>query len=248
MTVNIRDLVDILELGAIVKSPATALKLVTLGKIVGLRPGSRVIDFGCGQGEALALWAQCFGITGVGIDRYQPHCERAVQRLAEHGLSDQIEIVCMNAAEYVFEEKSYDVASCIGASFIWGGFRPTICRMQDAIHAEGRLVIGEPYYTRSDVPPELIEYEGKCYTEPELFEVAQEEGFEVGYIARASADDWDRYAANWCSDIERIKAISDPTKRQEERGRLHHSQDMYIKYRRGLQGWAMYVLYPVTGR
>lgn len=243
---NILDLVNILESGAIVKSPATPLKLVTLGKIVGLSPGSRVIDFGCGQGEALALWAQYFGITGVGIDIFQVHCERAVNRLAEHGLTKQIEIVCMNAAEYLFEERSYDVASCIGASFIWADFRGAILRMRDAIHAEGRLIIGEPYYTRSDVPPELTEYEGHCHTEPELFEIAREEGFEIGYIARASADDWDRYAANWCDDIKRIKAIPDPTERQELWRRLHHSQDMYIKYRRVLEGWGMYVLYPVA--
>ena len=169
---NLLDLVDMLELDAETRSPTSPIKLVTTGKIIGLKEGNRVIDFGCGCGEALALWGKYFGITGVGIDGDQRFCERAVDRVAQEGLSEQIEIVYGNAAEYDFEEHAYDMASCISASMIWGGFRPSIRRMKAAIHSEGKVVIGEPYYTRRDVPPELIEYEGHYHTELELFEIA----------------------------------------------------------------------------
>jgi len=121
---------------------------------------------------------------------------RAVDRIASEELSEQIQIVYGNAAEYSFEEHAYDVASCISASMIWGGFRPSIRRMKDAIHSSGKVVIAEPYYTHRDVPPELREYEGDCHTELELFDIAREEGFQVGYVDRSSREDWDRYVHN----------------------------------------------------
>ncbi len=244
---NLLDLVDMLELDAETRSPTSAVKLVLVGKMIGLKEGNSVIDLGCGCGETLALWGKYFGITGVGIDANQRFCERAVDRLADEGLAEQIEIVCGNAAEYDFEEHAYDVASCISASMIWGGFRPSIRRMKDAIHSEGKVVIGEPYYTHRDVPPELIEYEGHCHTEVELFDIAREEGFQVGYMARSSREDWDQYVlgANQVRTIGEIKAIPDADQRQQRWARFPRWQDMYIKYRQIYEGFAIYVLYPV---
>lgn len=242
---NVLNLVELLEIDARVTSMATPLKLAAVGKVAGLGQGSRVIDFGCGRGDALTLWAQCFGIRGVGIDRDQEFCREAVERLARQGVSEQIDIICMDASEYAFEARGYDVAACIGASMIWGGFSPSIRRMREAIHEGGKLVIGEPYYTLSDVPPELVDYEGHWHTEPELYEITREEGFEVGYVARATVDDWDRYASNCVAEVEEIKAARDPEERRRRRERLHRWQDMYIQYRRAFQRWAIYVLYPL---
>ena len=71
---NLLDLVGMLELDAEIRSPTSPIKLVTTGKIIGLKEGNRVIDFGCGCGEALALFGKYFGITGVGIDADQRFC------------------------------------------------------------------------------------------------------------------------------------------------------------------------------
>ncbi len=69
--------------------------------------------------------------------------------MAQH-LEDQIEIVCANAAEYAFEPHSYDVASCIGATFIWpGGFREALRTMRGVTTEAGRLIIGEALVTHS---------------------------------------------------------------------------------------------------
>jgi len=118
--------------------------------------------------------------------------------------------------------------------------------MREAIHEGGKLVVGEVYYTQSDVPPELVEYEGHWHTEPELYEIAREEGFEVGYVARATVDDWDRYASNCIAEVDEIKAAQDPGERRERQERLHRWQDMCIHYRREFQRWAIYVLCPLS--
>jgi SAM-dependent methyltransferase len=93
--INLLELVDALELTESVRSMATPLKLVALGKVAGMQPGNRVIDFGCGMGEALALWAQYFGIRGTGIDLSGR--EAALQRLSAQGLAGQVDIITANA-------------------------------------------------------------------------------------------------------------------------------------------------------
>jgi SAM-dependent methyltransferase len=69
-----------------------------------LQKGKRVIDFGCGCAEPLALWSEEFGITVFGIDMSGNFCDRARNKLSAKGLSNQIEIVCSPAADYIFEE------------------------------------------------------------------------------------------------------------------------------------------------
>ena len=75
-------------------NPSSPEKVIKLGKLLKLEEGKRVIDFGCGCAEPIALWAEEFGITGVGIDISEDFCERARNKLAVKGLSDRIEIVC----------------------------------------------------------------------------------------------------------------------------------------------------------
>ncbi|MDD5703235.1 MAG: class I SAM-dependent methyltransferase, partial [Dehalococcoidales bacterium] len=123
--------------------PSSPEKISKLGKLLKLKKGSRVIDFGCGCAEPLTLWAEEFGITGTGIDISRDFCERARKKLAMRGLSDQIEIVCSPAADYVFEEGAFDAATCIGSTFVFDGYQQTIQAMKRAVRQNGRLGIGE---------------------------------------------------------------------------------------------------------
>ena len=117
--------------------PTTPEKIIKFGKLLKLKKGSRVIDFGCGCAEPLTIWAEEFGITGIGIDISRDFCDRARDKLSKRGLSDQIEIVCSPAGDYVFEKGAFDAATCIGATFAFGGFQKTIQAMKQAINHAG---------------------------------------------------------------------------------------------------------------
>jgi len=155
------DLVNISEQYIDLASPTTPDKILTLGQYLRLRPGFRVIDFACGFPEPLALWAERFGITGVGVEVREHACQKARTKLAERGLSDQIEIVCGQAAEYEFEAQAFDAATCIGASFVFGGYRPTIAalkavidhlhKVQDDYLTYGRAYLGWAMYVLAPV-------------------------------------------------------------------------------------------------
>ncbi len=239
------ELKDISERYMELVNPTSPQKVLTIGQMAGLRPGSRVIDFGCGFGEALSLWARQYGISGIGIDIRENACTRARQKMAEQGLADRIEIVCGNAAEYPFEQHAFDVAACIGATFIWDGFRPTIRKMKEAIRPAGKLVVGEAYWLKRTVPPEFAQQETSVLTEYQLLHMMREEAFDLQYVVRASHDDWDRYESdNWRGLIRWIKENPSHPGRQEVIDHLHTSQDEYLSYSREYFGWALYVLNP----
>jgi cyclopropane fatty-acyl-phospholipid synthase-like methyltransferase len=224
-------------------NPATPEKIIKLGKMLRLKEGSRIIDFGSGCAEPLVLWAKEFGISGVGIDISAEFCERARNKLAAHGLSNQIEIVCCRGTDYKFQEGTFDVATCIGATFVFGGYRQTVQAMRGAINKTGRLGIGETYWRSHNVPPEYAQRETSTHPEEELLQITREEGFEVEYVIRASHDDWDRYYAdNWHGLIRWLEENPNHPERGEVIKRLHLTQDDYFRYEREYMGWAMYEL------
>jgi SAM-dependent methyltransferase len=239
---------DISERFMEIINPISAEKLLKVGQVMGFGEGDRIIDFGCGFAEPLALWAEEFGIGGIGIDLREYAVERARAKMAERGLADRIEIVSGNAAEYEFEKGTFDAATCIGATFIWGGWRESIRAMREAVADGGRLAIGECYWLTDEVPPEYAEVQTAPTKEHELLEGAREEGFDVEYLVRASHDDWDRYeSSNWRSFLAWLDENPGHPDRQAVVERLHDSQDEYFRYARQYVGWAIYVLKPRAG-
>jgi SAM-dependent methyltransferase len=239
---NFLDLKDIAEESMELVNPTSPEKIVHLGRVLALEPGQQVIDFGCGYGEMLALWAQEFGVGGLGIDFRPLACERARQKMSRLGLAGDIEIVCADAADYPFEPGQYDAATCIGASFIWGGFRPSVQQMALATRQGGRLAIGEVYWRHAEVPAALREKE-PFHWEQDLLDIAHEEGFEIEYVIRSSRDDWDRYeAGNWLGLMRWLRAHPNHPERDQVLAHLRESQAEYMTYGREFYGWALYAL------
>ncbi len=230
-------------------NPSTPEKIIKFGKLLKLKKGNRVIDFGCGCAEPLTIWAEEFGITGIGIDISKDFCDRAKKKLGGRRLSDQIEIVCSPADDYVFEEGAFDAATCIGATFIWGGYKQTIQAMKRAIHQNGRLGIGETHWLSNQVNPEYAQKQTTTHTEPELTQITRDEGFELEYIIRASHDDWDRYISDgWYGLLRWLEENSTHPDYEQVFKHFRTDQDDYLKFQNQYMGWAMYCLAPMKSR
>lgn len=237
------DLVNISERDMELVNPTSPEKVLRAGQMARLGEGSRVIDFGCGYAEVLALWAEAFGIQGLGIDVREHACDRARRKIAARGLADRIEIVCGNGADYSFERGAYDVAACIGATFIWPSSREALQRLKQAVRPGGRLVVGEVYWRMARVPPEFAQTQPATQTEFKLLQLMRAENLELEYAVRSSHDDWDRYETdNWQGMVRWLDENPEHPERDQVLAHLRDTQDQYTKFGREHFGWALYVL------
>jgi SAM-dependent methyltransferase len=246
--VKFLDLKDISEQYMELANPTSPEKLIKVGQIAGMKARDRVIDFGCGYAEPLILWAERFGISGVGLDIRPYACTRAEKKIAKKGLAGRLEVVCGDAAEYKFTPHSFAIATCIGATFIWGTFGEAIHAMKEAVVPGGKLIIGEAHWLTDDVPVEFRSEQTDIRSEVELLEMARAEGHEFEYVLHSNHDEWDRYEAdNWYGLLRWIEANPEHPESQQVIDHLHESQEEYVRYGRMYFGWAIYVLDPVRG-
>jgi ubiquinone/menaquinone biosynthesis C-methylase UbiE len=92
-----------------------------------LSPRDSVVDIASGKGEFLIRLAEAYGIEGTGIDA-SPFCiADAEAKLAERVVDSKVEFRHLGGADYAPETpESLQMASCIGASWIWGGHEGTL--------------------------------------------------------------------------------------------------------------------------
>jgi cyclopropane-fatty-acyl-phospholipid synthase len=91
---------------------AQATKHELISRKLGLEPGMRLLDIGCGWGGMLLHAAREHGVRAVGVTLSSRQAELAEKRVAEAGLSDQIEVRLQDYRDV--DDGPYDAVSSIG--------------------------------------------------------------------------------------------------------------------------------------
>ena len=245
---NVIQLHEISEAGHRILDPYTDDKLMLLGRVAHVGSGTRILDLASGKGELLCRWAEEFGTTGHGVDISEVFLAAARARAEELGVGDRVSFELGDAGEYVAEPASYDVVSCLGATWIGGGLAGTVALMLPAVRPGGLLLVGEPYW--SDPPPEAA-YEVMGFG-PEEFtslpgtaERFAAAGCELVEMVLADGDSWDRYAAaQWWALSEWLRANPDDPRRGQVRDFLDGGRRGYLEFQRRYLGWGVFVLRP----
>ncbi len=98
--------------GAKSLAAAQDTKLELVCTKLGLEPGQRVLDVGCGWGSFVMHAAQRHGVDAVGITLSENQAELARKRVADAGLSDKVEIRVQDYRELAGED--FDAVASIG--------------------------------------------------------------------------------------------------------------------------------------
>jgi cyclopropane-fatty-acyl-phospholipid synthase len=170
---------------------AQANKYELICRKLDLRPGMRLLDVGCGWGGMVMHAAQNHGVQAVGITISRQQAELAEKRVAEAGLSDQVQIRVQDYREVA--DGPYDGISSIGMFEHVGEARLADffeC-LRRLVRPEGRLLnhgISRPARSEKARLPRRSFINRYVFPDGELHEVGrvisitQDAGFEVRHV------------------------------------------------------------------
>jgi SAM-dependent methyltransferase len=222
-----------------IQNPTSPEKIRLLGERLRLTARSQVLDVACGKGAPAVLLASTFGCRITGVERAAEFAAAARARVAAAGLDDRIEIVEQDAKELDLEAERYDVAMCLGASFIWDGLARTLSALAPAAKSGGHVIVGEPYWRRWPLPGGIDH--GGYVPLGETAERFAAAGLRLHTLIDASQDDWDRYETlHWRAVEEWLDENPDDPDAPEFRRRHERYRDEYLAWQRELLGWAIF--------
>jgi SAM-dependent methyltransferase len=231
--------------GHVVCNPLSEAKLDELIELLEIPPGGRLLDIACGKAELLLRCARRWSCTGVGVDLSPPFAAEARQKIRRAGLAERLEICEGNGAEYDGPAAGFDAATCLGASWIWGGHRGTLEALAAWAKPGGRVLVGEPFW-HGEPPPAYLEASGlqrsSFASHSGNIEAGTAQGLRLLHSIVSSADDWDRYEGYQWNAAERYAQAnpSDPDV-DELLETMRRNRDVYLRWGRDELGWATYL-------
>lgn len=181
---------------AVFETPADSLLEAQTNKIdlvcrkLGLEPGMRLLDVGCGWGEMAVHAAANYGVHAVGVTISNEQAERARKRVAEAGLSDQVEIRVQDYRDV--PDGPFDAISSIGMSEHVGSpaqLRTYFRRMHGLLAPNGRFLNHAISRSPGDTPAGPGGFiQRYVFPDGELHEIGatitaiQESGFEARHM------------------------------------------------------------------
>jgi len=225
-------------------NPTSGAKLDELVGLLRLNPGSAVLDIACGKGELLTRLAERYEISGIGVD-ISPYCVTdAEQKVRERVPGAQIQILNMDGADYS-PEQLFDLAMCIGASWVYKGHRGTLSALKTMTKPDALILVGEPFWLKEPDDAYLI---GENLTRDmfgthyENVLIGEDEGLFPLYTMVSNQDDWDRYETlQWYAAEKYASDNPDDPDVSEILTRVARGRTNYLHWGRDTVGWAMYL-------
>ncbi len=247
---------DVTHRDHVVCNPTSVARLDELVALLDLPPRPRILDLGAGRGEFLCRVAERYGgaqgtgVQAVAVDaspyvvaQFRAAARARVPRAA-------IQVLEQDGAAYHADPASFDLASCLGASFIFGGLGGTLDALAAAVRPGGLVLVGEPFW-RHEPEAAYLAWSGMsrdlCGTHAGNVSAGEARGL-VPLLAFVSTDEeWDRYETlQWRAAARHAAAHPDDPDVPELLERVARGRHEYLTWGRDTLGWALY-LFRVPG-
>ncbi|WP_067814439.1 class I SAM-dependent methyltransferase [Actinomadura kijaniata] len=180
-----------------------------VAKKLGLKPGMRLLDVGCGWGGMVMHAAKEYGVKALGVTLSKQQAEWAQKAIADRGLSDLAEVRHMDYRDVA--ETGFDAVSSIGLtehigkanlpsyfSFLYGKLKPYGRMLNHTITRPDNLAppIKQDGFINRYVFPDG-ELEGPGYIQSQM----NDAGFEIRHQENLR-EHYARTLRGWCDNLE----------------------------------------------
>jgi len=242
---DMRKYFDITHSEHVVLNPTSEKKLAQLVELLRLPKGAQVLDIACGKGDLLIRLAETYGVVGIGIDTSATYLDEGRKWLSKRAPEADITFNLMNGADYKPDKPNqFDVASCIGASWVFGGHEKTLEVLIKMAKPGGFVLVGEPYWAKE--PPseflEAAEFPKEAFSSHFANADAGEKlGLNLVHTIASSKDEWDTYESlQWyAADLYARNNPDDPDLPALIE-RVKKSKQNHLRWGRDTLGWAIY--------
>jgi ubiquinone/menaquinone biosynthesis C-methylase UbiE len=230
----------------VVCNPTSEEKLTRLVELLRLSANAQVVDIACGKGEFLIRLAEAYGARGAGIDISPFYIDDAKRRLEMRTSGEGITFTQMNGADFRLDEpQKLDLASCIGAGWIFGGHADTLEALNRMVKPGGWVIVGEPYW-RQEPSPDYLAASGIAKEDfgshISNAEAGKRLGLDLVHTIVSSKDDWDRYEGlQWYSTAEYARTHPDDPDLAAVVEQVERAKATYLRWGRDTLGWAIYM-------
>jgi hypothetical protein len=175
-----------------------------------------------------------------------PYCIAELREAAHRRVpAAELELLEMGGADYRPEPASFDLACCLGASWIFAGHRGTLRALARAVHPGGQVLVGEPFW-RATPDPAYLSWSGM---QRDLFGSHQQnvdagvaEGLRPLLALVSNGDEWDRYESlQWRAAARYAATHPDDPDLPALLDRVERGRHEYLAWGRQTLGWALYL-------
>ncbi|MBN1214600.1 MAG: methyltransferase domain-containing protein [Candidatus Lokiarchaeota archaeon] len=230
----------------LVCNPMSIEKLNELITLLELKPGSKVLDIATGKGEFLIRLVEKYNVSAIGVDQSPYHLADAKRKAKEYVPNADLTLIKMDGANYMPNTlESFDLTSCLGASWIYNGHEGTLKYLMSQTKRNGLVVVGEPFWI-SNPPKEYFDLSEIKYemfsNHAENVQIGENLGLKILYTFVSTHDEWDRYLGlQWYAMDKYAQAHPEDPDLPEMLIKLNKEKTLYLKWERDVLGWAIYV-------
>ena len=241
---------DVTHKEHLVCNPISIEKINELITFLALKPDSKVLEIAIGKGEFLIQLVEKYNVSAIGVDLSPYYLADAKSKAKERVPNADLTLIEMDGADYKPDTpESFDLACCLGASWIYNGHEGTLKYLMIQTKRTGLIVVGEPFWI-SKPPQEYFDLSEIKYemfgTHAENVEIGENLGLKLLYTFVSTPDEWDRYfGLQWYATDKYAQAHPEDPDLPEILAKLNKEKNLYLKWEREAIGWAIYVFRKV---
>jgi ubiquinone/menaquinone biosynthesis C-methylase UbiE len=217
----------------------------TLFALLDLSADASVLDIGTGNAEVLIRLVEQYGVKAVGVEWSPVALQAAHEQIAARVPHQSIELRDVDATTLQLSREQFEVAICIGASEVFGGYAGTLRTLAQSVESGGQLVVGELYWKQEPAQDYLTTFgipREEYTTHANNVAIGVEQGLIPLFTLVTSDDEWDHY--EWW----RIRAIERYAQEHPDDPdvpalveRIRWWRDLYLRWGRDTLGFALYL-------